>query len=196
MIYKNYNDYEILYLVKENDESSLNLLFTKYNPLIYKVANKYYDNTKNNGAELADLLQEGRIGLLRAINSFNQNKDNLFYTYANVCIERAINNYVAKLRSNKQLVLSKAINVTDIVVISSDERNNPVEVLNDKLSYQKFIDCKNELIFSDSNIFELIYNGFTYKEISILLDMKRTTVDSRLCKIRKSLRKLFINEAN
>ena len=55
------------------------------------------------------------------------------------------------------------------------------------MNEEKFIMYKNSFKFLDSNIFELRYNGFSYKEISQLLDISFSCVDSRLCKIRKSL---------
>ena len=43
MDYKKFNDYEILYMIKENDEYSRNLIFNKYLPIVKNIASKYYN---------------------------------------------------------------------------------------------------------------------------------------------------------
>ena len=54
-----------------------------------------------------------------------------------------------------------------------------------------FFECKNCLSFNQSIVFELRYNNFTYKEISILLDLPLSTIDGRLCLIRKKLKSIL-----
>ena len=70
MDYKQVNDYEVIYMIKENDEEARNLLIRKYKPIINKISNKYISSVKPFGVEIDDLVQEGMIALNKAINTF------------------------------------------------------------------------------------------------------------------------------
>lgn len=190
MDYKNINDYEILYMIKENDDYSENLMYQKYLPIIRKIASKYNNYIVRNGAEYEDLIQEGYVGLSNAINSYNDNLNTLFYTYANLCIERQINVFCRNMSSKKNEMLNNCNYELDITKYSKDEHNNPEYINIKQEDYEEFIKTKNYFDLKYSSVFELRYNGFTYKEIAILLDLSISTVDGRLSKIRKTLNKL------
>lgn len=99
-MYKNLNDYEQLYLVCENDEYAREKIFNKYKPIIVSIAKKYLTYS-NNRFDLDDLVQEGYIGLNRAISSFNEKENVLFYTFSVVCIERQIKSYYRQFKTLK-----------------------------------------------------------------------------------------------
>ena len=187
MDYKYVNDYELIYMIRENDEDTNDFLYNKYSNVIKKISSKYFLYAKEKGIEFDDLVQEGYIGLSSAINSFRDNMDSTFYTFACLCIERQIRTLCKKVSSNKHEVLNQALskdydNIVQIYspgYLSSD---------NDFISMESFIFYKNLFSLKHSAVFELRYNGFSYQEIGELLDIPINTVDSRLCKIRKILK--------
>ena len=64
MNYKGINDYELIYRIRENnDEEAINDLIYKYEPLIAKLARKYYDSGCQ-GVDINDFMQEGRIAVV------------------------------------------------------------------------------------------------------------------------------------
>ena len=71
--------------------------------------------------------------------------------------------------------------------------SNPEEVNLEQLNYQEFTKYKNYFDIDKSCVLELRYNGYTYKEISKLLDISINTVDGRLSKIRQTLHRLGKN---
>ncbi len=186
MEYKKVNDYEVIYMIRENGEEAKDLMFHKYQPLIQKIAAKYCDFAKKNGAELDDLVQEGMIALNRAIDYYQENCNVLFYTYASLCIERHLITYCRNLNSNKHQLLSQSLREEALEFVP-DGDYLPEDVLFMMENEKLFVYYKNLFDFKYSNIFELRYNGFSYKEISLLLDIPISTIDGRLCKIRKIL---------
>jgi len=90
MNYKDYNDYELINYIRENSEEANEILFEKYKPMIVNLATKMVNYSPNLGLEINDLIQEGMLGLNTAINSFDENDETSFYTYAKTCIERKI----------------------------------------------------------------------------------------------------------
>ena len=187
MEYKRLNDYELMYMIRENDDVSLDIMLKKYSPVIKKIAVKYYDFAKKRGSELEDLIQEGMIALNRGIVSYNENSGVLFYTYACLCIERHIITYCRNIDSYRHASLNYSIS-DDVLSSVKDENVISYDNLIEKCSGNKFVYYKNLLDFKCSTVFELRYNGFSYKEISELLDIPVSTVDGRLCKVRKILR--------
>ena len=196
MDYKNLNDYELIYEVRENNEIAYNTLYDKYKNLIGKIARDYYNKNKNNRIEYEDLVQEGFYGMSQAIRGYDENST-LFYTYANICIRREIERYIKTFERNKNMILNDAVSLSYPLddtgettledVIKSKE--NIEEYILSESNYKKIWNFRNDLPFNESIIFELKSNQFSNKEISILLDMPYKLVDNYLRKIRISLKK-------
>lgn len=174
-MYRDLNDYEILYLVKENDDIDYAILYEKYRPLVYKIALKYKTIFKTFGYELDDLMQIGYMSLFNAIKHF-ESDISLFYTYSLNVIEYGIINEIRKNNTNKRKVLNDSIsydvlvpntNLSYIEIIPDTKEN--IYDIND--NYEELIVFKNTLPFMVSCIFELKYEGFSDEEISLLLDI-------------------------
>lgn len=190
MNYKELNDYELVYRIRENmDEDAENLMIKKYEPIICSYAKKYIAFASGCGADLDDLIQVGRIAVAKAINSYNQDKTSIFYTYVTICIERAFYTYCRNLTYKKNYVLNYAVSDERIYNYAADEFNLCNYVLDVVNERSLLLSVRNNFDLMDSSIFELRYNGFSYKEISKLLDISFSMVDSRLCKIRKTLQR-------
>ena len=84
--YNQLSDEKIVSLIKEGDEKALSYLLEKYKNLVNTKVGKYFII----GAEKEDIVQEGMIGLFKAIQNFNQEKQNTFKSFANICIERQL----------------------------------------------------------------------------------------------------------
>lgn len=188
MDYKSVNDYELIYRIKENDEEAVKLMIGKYEPIIINMARKFYPKVKLFGAEMDDLVQEGRIAVIKAINSYNQNSVSIFYTYVCICIERRMITYLRNLSTSKQSPLNYSIGDERVFSIA-DMSLEPVNYLTQMYVEESIVNSKYLFDFLDSNIFELRYNGFSYREISELLDISIGMVDSRLSKMRKTLQR-------
>ena len=75
MKYSDYNDYELISLIQENVEEAKEILYEKYLPLIKKIVNKWYIQNENLGIDKNDLIQEGLVGLNKAIDHFKESRD-------------------------------------------------------------------------------------------------------------------------
>ena len=100
MKYKNYNDYELIYMVKENDDFCYGELYKKYMPIIKSLAYEYYNKYSNYGYDFDDFVQESFLAFHNAIKFFDEKKDILFYTFAILCIRRSLIIFVRCLCSN------------------------------------------------------------------------------------------------
>lgn len=169
-------------------------MIEKYKPLILKYADYYSVKFNNSSIEKEELVQEGIIGLINAINSYMDQDKCIFYTFANLIIKREMERYIKKNMRNKHLILtsaasfSESIGTEDLFLEDTlyDESDN-VELLIDNKYYEKVLyEFKFELSNIQSQVYELRLNNFSNKEISILLDITYKTVDNsiRLLKIK------------
>lgn len=194
MAYKEVNDYELVYLVKEDSWEAYNLLFGKYNNLIKKLAFNYYSNFKNLGLEYDDYIQAGVYGFLNAINYYSEDSGVLFFTCAKTFISREIAKEVKKAGRLKHSIINGAISMSISLYDDGDMDyydiigNNSIEEAYDSyLNMKSIIDYKYCFNWPYSLVYELKCNGFSNKEISVLLDLKYKTVDNCLSFIKKHL---------
>ena len=111
MKYKDYNDYELLSYIKEQNEEANEIIYEKYRPLILKIAKKLISSSSNIGVDIADLIGEGMLGLANAIDNYDDSNEILFYTYASKCIENAMLTFLSKGKSLKNKCLSESISI-------------------------------------------------------------------------------------
>lgn len=201
MRYKGVNDYELLYLVGENNEEVYNSIYAKYKPLIHRMAKTLCENYKSALVEYDDLFQEGMYGLNNAIKSFNGKSGSLFYTLAKLCISREMNGYVAKMLRGKNMILSSAVSF-DTPISKNDfvvedtlySHDDSVELQFESIEMEKYIlDLKYELKDEYMPVYELKLNGFSNAAIATLLDLRYKDVDNYLRSIKKTLRRKIIN---
>ena len=191
MDYKKINDYEVVYMVRENDEEAREIIFNKYIPIVRRIASDHLALAKMARIEYEDLVQEGLIALNEAINKYNERSGVLFYTFLCVCVERRILTYCRKMNSSKHYLLNTSLDDEYIYSVSD---NDVFEAYFNEINLERrFVSFKNLFDIVESNIFELRYNGFSYKEISKLLDIPVSTIDGKLCKIRRILKETLNN---
>jgi len=180
------NDYEIIYMIKENDDVARNAMFDKYMPIVKNIASNFNLSYPNIGADYDDFLQEGMIALNKAINTYDENGGSLFYTYATLCINRHLITYCRNLNCKKHYSLNNSVS-DDSTYLYGNFKNYVDDYIDDRINQNEFIKIKNMFSIDYSSVLELRYNGFCYWEIGQLLDISIGIVDSRLTKIRKTL---------
>ena len=199
-MYKNINDYELIYLVEEKDENALNILYDKYKPIVDLKAKKYLKYGKKIGLEYEDLYQEGMLGLSEAIVSFDQEKNAQFKTFANLCMERQIFSLLKKASRKKHTLLNDSVSLDEKI---NDDENTLLDVFFEKgtnpSELYEYKESKKELfekIYSiltplEKEVFDLKINNFDYNEISQLLNKSYKYVDSSIQRIRIKVRKII-----
>lgn len=198
MNYRDYNDYELLSLIKDDNEEASNILYEKYQTLINNNAKRML-NTNNIGIELNDLIQEGLLGFTQAINTYNEHLNILFYTYAKTCIERRMISYIIASNRNKHKILNEAISFEnkindDLVILDiiADNALNPEELLiNEEKTTILLNKFKNVLTDFEYNVLELKISGLNYKEIGNILDKDNKAIDNAIQRMKAKISKLI-----
>lgn len=193
--YKDLNDYEIMYMVSENDDNAVDILYEKYYPIVSAMASKYLLQAKKYGLDLDDLIQEGYIGLFNAIKHYRSDKGTIFYTYVILSIRSKMLNCIKSSGNIKNKVLNSSVSIYDSLSISEggelldviiDESGDyPEEKFEMKELEESIKNYLYSLDLLDSSIFELKMNGFTQREISILLNLSSSLVSKVWIRMKK-----------
>ena len=200
MDYKKYNDYELIYEVREQNEEAYNMIIKKYSMLIRKIADEYYKANKNNKVDYEDIVQEGYFGLLQALDNYKEDDKTLFYTYATICIRREMERLLKAHNRQKNLSMNKAISLYKTINHNEDatledviaSKDNVEEYVMSEINTKKLMDFKYELPDEMSLIYELRYNKFNNDEISILLDMPKKKVEKLVNNIKREVKKYYL----
>lgn len=194
------SDYELLYLISENNEDAKKLFYEKYKPIIEMKVKKYISYVESRGYDYNDLVQEGMIGLSRAITDYKTQKDVQFNTFANVCIERQIFSFLRNIDSGKHKVLNDSISFDtttntygkSLDQILDDKNINPeTSFVQNEETNDLFDNILNELTEKESEVFKLRSQGFTYKEIASLLNISEKSVSKAIEKIKIKAKKVL-----
>lgn len=186
-------------MISEDNEEAYSLMLNKYKPLIDKYADNYYKNFRMLGIEKDELIQEGNLGLINAINSYMIQDKCLFYTFANLVIKREMERHIKKCLRNKHLILTMATSISEPIITNElymedilYRDNDCVEQKIDDIYYRDVLyQFKFELSFTQAQIYELRLNNFSNKEIALLLDIAYKKVDNCL-RLMKQKFKIYI----
>ena len=190
------NDYELLYLISENNEDAKELFYTKYKPIIEMKASKYKKYAESKGYDFNDLVQEGMIGLSQAINDFSEQKDVQFNTFANLCIDRQLYTFIRNIDRDKHKILNDSVSLDSTInsigkpltEILDDKNVDPESSFIEMEEKQElFKKITNLLSKQETDVFYLRIQGFTYKEIAALLNITPKAVDGCISKIKSKI---------
>ena len=179
---------------QEGDEEALNLLLSQYKSLVNKIARSYFLL----GGEIEDIVQEGMIGLYKAIIHYSPNKNASFKTFASTCIKHQIQTAIKLANSEKNMVLSSALPIAGRVSQEDEEETleivipssipTPDYTIEEQESLKEIKQTiKHTLSPLENKILALYLKGFSYNEISQMAGISKKTIDNGLSRIKNKL---------
>jgi len=186
------NDYELLYLAKEEPEVIVEVLYGKYKKMIYSKALRYSSSNSN----LEDYLNEAKLSLYKAVENYQDNTT--FVTYLNKCLNNNLTNYKKSLNRNRYKILNEAVSLDDeelnLEIQINNEKYNPEKILFEEECYLAFKEkIINNLTWKEELIFILKEQNYTTKEISEITDNNLRTVYNIINRIQNKIAKLMSN---
>mgnify|MGYP000474298590 FL=1 len=200
MDYKELNDNELVYLCCENSEEAYNTIINKYKPIILSTVKQYMKELNIVGSEINDFYQEGLIGLMTAINTYDETKDTTFYTYATKCIKNNMLSSVRKSFSKKSKILNDSYSLDkmiddsnlDFYDVFSDERSNPLNILFEEEEGKVLLNKLKDMFSSgEKEIFEYKVLGLSNAEIAEKINKSKKYVENTMFRIGKKYRELM-----
>lgn len=197
-------DEQLTQIAKNGDKDALEYLLKKYKDLVDMKVSKFFII----GAEREDIVQEGLIGLYKAIKSYNQEKESSFKSFANMCIERQLITAIKTSNRQKHMPLNSSISLnanaydddSDMELLEKLDMQvleDPLDTITKK-EYYKTIETKIDESLSDfeKQVLKRYARGESYVHIAKKLEAPVKSVDNAIQRIRKKANKNIINNAD
>lgn len=202
--YNNFTDEQIISRIRQGDKKALSYMFEKYKELVNIKVSKYFMI----GAEKEDIIQEGMIGLFKAIKSFNSEKQNSFKSFANICIERQLITAIKSSNRQKHMPLNSYLSlniaaydnneddsVELIDTFDSKTIEDPLETIMKREYYIEMENAINKNLSKfEKKVLDRFMKGESYAIIAQNLDAPVKSVDNAIQRIRKKAIKNMFDE--
>ena len=194
-------DEDIIAEVKKGNNEALEFIIIKYRELVNMKVSKYFII----GAEKEDIIQEGLIGLFKAIKGYENNKENSFKTFANLCIERQLITAIKTSNRQKHMPLNSYLSLnlqayeeddtTLLDLVKNDFLEDPLDTIA-KQEYYENIESQvsKNLSTFEKEVLQRYIEGESYVTIAEKLEAPVKSVDNAIQRIRKKALKNISQE--
>ncbi|MBQ9613538.1 MAG: sigma-70 family RNA polymerase sigma factor [Lachnospiraceae bacterium] len=201
--YESLTDEQIIELARDGDHAATDYLMEKYKGLVRSKAKSMYIL----GGETDDLIQEGMMGLFKAVRDYDSGRDASFMTFAQLCISRQLYTAVQASGRKKHLPLNTAISLyTDTLPESESGTDREVSIMDtiaasDSDPEEQFILTESLALLEEridkglspleKQVLDLYLTGMNYVEIAHVLGREEKSTDNALQRIRTKIRKMI-----
>lgn len=199
--YENIPDEQLIRRLREGESTIMDYIISKYKYLVIRAAKAIYLI----GGENDDLIQEGMIGLFKAVRDFDTNQETSFYSFAELCISRQMYTAIKLSQRQKHMPLNSYVSLYDIKKsddgdkqsplieqLESETNSNPEEMFLDKERMQMLVEELNERLSDmERRVLHLHLQGEDYRSIAELLDKSSKSIDNALQRIRQKMRTIL-----
>jgi RNA polymerase sporulation-specific sigma factor len=203
--FENMSDEEIVLDAKDNDNTiALDYLINKYRNFVRAKARSYFLI----GADREDIIQEGMIGLYKAIRDFRTDKLSSFRAFAELCVTRQIITAIKTATRQKHIPLNSYVSLnkpiydedsdrTLLDVLSGSKISDPEDLV---ISREEFIDIEEKMgeILSDLEwkVLMAYLDGKSYQEIAVELERHVKSIDNALQRVKRKLERYLDNRGD
>ena len=188
-------DEEIVELAKQGDSDAEEYLIHKYKNFVRAKARSYFLI----GADREDIIQEGMIGLYKAIRDFKPDKLASFRAFAELCITRQIITAIKTATRQKHIPLNSYVSLnkpiydeesdrTLLDVLSGNKITDPEELVISREEFNDIEDKMDEFLSDlERDVLNAYLDGKSYQEIAIELNRHVKSVDNALQRVKRKL---------
>lgn len=195
--YDTMTDEQLIRKLRDGETVITDYIMEKYKFLVRKKAKAMFLL----GGENDDLIQEGMIGLFKAIRDYDVNQEASFYSFADLCVSRQMYTAIKLSQRQKHMPLNSYVSLYDqgdessedkqsplIDTIQTEKENNPEELFLDKEYLQNIsVKLKSRLSALENKVFYLHLLGTDYRTIAKLLDKSPKSIDNALQRIKQKM---------
>ena len=194
MNYTNYTDEELISMLRAGDAEIADYIMEKYKPLVRKKTNAMYLI----GGETEDLIQEGMIGLFKAVRDFDPAKEVAFFAFAEICITRQLYSALEASNRKKHIPLNTYVSFSNqeedgvnLEQIVTEQTLSPEQVMIERERKQEFFKKLDEKLSPmERKVLYLYLEGSSYTMIAEDLDKTPKSIDNTLQRIRGKVKEL------
>lgn len=203
--YGKYTDEELIIRLREGDNGIMDFIMEKYKNMVRNKAKVMFIL----GADNEDLIQEGMIGLFKAIRDYDTGRDASFHTFADLCVSRQMYTAVRASGREKHIPLNTYVSlyagtvdgeddgspVSLMDALQTDSGKSPEELLVDKESLEALENAIEESLSTlEKAVLDLYITGMRNAQIARVLGKDEKSTDNALQRVRTKMKKIVSQE--
>lgn len=194
--YQECKDEELIERLRDGEREISDYLMEKYKDFVRRRANAMYLI----GGEKDDLIQEGMIGLFKAVRDYQPDRESSFQTFAGICVDRQIYSAVQGSNRQKHLPLNSYVSLSaedDENAIGEQWADNPESIVIDRENVRILEEeIKKMLSPLENEVLAYYLDGYTYTQIGEIMGKSPKSMDNALQRIRTKIRSFRENRKN
>lgn len=199
--YSQFSDEELIDRLRGGDSRITDYIMDKYKNLVRSKAKSMYIL----GGDNEDLIQEGMIGLFKAIRDYDCGRDASFYTFADLCISRQmytavqashrqkhwpLNTYVSLYGSNNSQGDSEEMELAEALSPDKDQNPETLFIDRERVEYLEG-QIDKELSSFEKQVLDLYLTGMSYSQIARVLGREEKSTDNALQRLKSKIKKML-----
>lgn len=199
--YDGMTDEQLIEEMQNGDREIMDHIMNKYKPMVRKKARAMFLL----GGENEDLIQEGMIGLIKAVRDYEKDQGASFASFAELCVSRQMYSAIAASKRKKHLPLNSYISLYEesevrrdgkkmplIDTIEPEQETDPEALYFGKEYTEAFVEqLKDSLSPLENHVLDLHLMGTDYRKIAELLDKSPKSIDNAIQRIRSKAEKML-----
>jgi RNA polymerase sporulation-specific sigma factor len=186
----------LLALAKQGDPKAYDRLVRRYHGFVRLKASSYFLA----GGDSEDLIQEGLVGLYKAIRDFRTDRESSFRSFAELCITRQIITAVKTATRNKHTPLNQYVSFSSAPAAGGEDVptldqllpgpsvHDPVNQVISAEELRSLVDCLSTTLSElESRVLSLYLDGYSYEQVGERLDCDTKTVDNALQRVKRKV---------
>ncbi|MCI8496717.1 MAG: sigma-70 family RNA polymerase sigma factor [Clostridiales bacterium] len=178
----------LIELAQKGDQSAMASLLMQYTPLVHRQSSGVFCA----GAEQEDLMQEGFLGLVSAILTYDNERSVAFPAYAAICIRRSVLTAVRSASRMKHQPLNQSVSMDSgqlpELVNAVGEESPELRVIGQERLHQIERFIRKELSSFEQSVLKAYLSGSAYEKIAAELSTSPKAVDNALQRVRRKLK--------
>lgn len=194
MPYEAFSDEELIEKLRQGEDDITDYILEKYKPLVRKKTNAMYLI----GGETEDLIQEGMIGLFKAIRDYKPDKDASFYHFAELCINRQLYSALEASNRKKHQPLNSYISLSEqehpdavAAELLVDKESGPEQTVIEQEVWEEYKKrLAQKLSRMENQVLQYYLDGNHYIQIAEMMGKSPKSIDNALQRIRQKIRQM------
>lgn len=192
--YQKLADEELIQKLREGDERIMDYILEKYKPLVLRKANAMFLI----GGDTDDLIQEGMIGLFKAIRDYRSDREASFFHFAELCINRQLYSAVEASNRKKHVPLNTYVSFYSQTTeegkslaetLLTDQMDDPEQLVIEQENFTAFWEqLREQLSALERQVLDAYLEGKNYRQIAEELGKSPKTIDNALLRIKGKIR--------
>ena len=194
MPYEAFSDEELIEKLRQGEDDITDYILEKYKPLVRKKTIAMYLI----GGETEDLIQEGMIGLFKAIRDYKPDKDASFYHFAELCINRQLYSALEASNRKKHQPLNSYISLSEqehpdavAAELLVDKESGPEQTVIEQEVWEEYKKrLAQNLSRMENQVLQYYLDGNHYIQIAEMMGKSPKSIDNAFQRIRQKIRQM------